>query len=196
MLKARMTAEQIQLREGLEPTLVANEIARAVALGEGLPETLPLESHVRPTRTQSGSSRAHRDASTPPSSAAPRRSERASSLAATSCPPPSNWRRGEPQDDVPVALAGPAHGPQRDLPPPPALAPIALHRPLCRALGQRRGDGVIGPVIRGSLPRSPPEMEFLVARAIRSGPGRPSPVRAFRQTGQDTPHMRRTSGTR
>jgi hypothetical protein len=34
-----MTAEQIQLREGLEPTLVANEIARAVALGEGLPET-------------------------------------------------------------------------------------------------------------------------------------------------------------
>ena len=39
MLKARITAEQIQLREGLEPTLVANEIARAVALGEGLPET-------------------------------------------------------------------------------------------------------------------------------------------------------------
>ena len=39
MLKARMTAEQIQLREGLEPTLVANAIARAVALGEGLPET-------------------------------------------------------------------------------------------------------------------------------------------------------------
>lgn len=39
MLTARMTAEQIQLREGLEPTLVANKIARAVALGEGLPET-------------------------------------------------------------------------------------------------------------------------------------------------------------
>ena len=39
MLEARMTAEQIQLREGLEPTLVANEIASAVALGEGLPET-------------------------------------------------------------------------------------------------------------------------------------------------------------
>ena len=39
MLKARMTAEQIQLREGLEPTLVANKIASAVALGEGLPET-------------------------------------------------------------------------------------------------------------------------------------------------------------
>ena len=39
MLKARMTAEQIQLREGIEPTLVANEIARAVALGEGLPVT-------------------------------------------------------------------------------------------------------------------------------------------------------------
>jgi hypothetical protein len=39
MLKARMTAEQIQLREGLEPTLVANQIASAVALGEGLPET-------------------------------------------------------------------------------------------------------------------------------------------------------------
>ena len=28
MLKARMTAEQIQLREGLEPTLVANKIAQ------------------------------------------------------------------------------------------------------------------------------------------------------------------------
>ena len=39
MLKTRTTAEQIQLREGLEPTLVANEIASAVALGEGLPET-------------------------------------------------------------------------------------------------------------------------------------------------------------
>ena len=39
MLKVRMTVEQIQLREGLEPALVANEIARAVALGEGLPET-------------------------------------------------------------------------------------------------------------------------------------------------------------
>ena len=39
MLNARMTAEQIELREGLEPTLVANKIARAVALGEGLPET-------------------------------------------------------------------------------------------------------------------------------------------------------------
>jgi hypothetical protein len=32
-------------------------------------------------------------------------------LAATSYPPPSNGRRGEPQDGVPVALAGPAHGP-------------------------------------------------------------------------------------
>jgi hypothetical protein len=39
MLNARMTAEQIELREGLEPTLVANKIANAVALGEGLPET-------------------------------------------------------------------------------------------------------------------------------------------------------------
>jgi hypothetical protein len=39
MLKARMTTEQIELGEGLEPTLVANKIARAVALGEGLPET-------------------------------------------------------------------------------------------------------------------------------------------------------------
>src|SRR6202041_3307168 len=74
-------------------------------------KTLPLEPHVRPTRAQSGSSRVHRGASTRAPSAAPRRSERASSLAATSCPPPSNWRRGEPQDDVPVALAGPAHGP-------------------------------------------------------------------------------------
>jgi hypothetical protein len=39
MSKAHMTAEQIELREGLEPTLVANKIASAVALGEGLPET-------------------------------------------------------------------------------------------------------------------------------------------------------------
>ena len=39
MLKARRTAKQIQLKEGLERTLVASEIARAVALGEGPPET-------------------------------------------------------------------------------------------------------------------------------------------------------------
>jgi hypothetical protein len=52
------------------------------------------------------------------------------------------------------------------------------------------------PVICGSLPRGPPEMEFLVARAIRSGPGRPSRVRAFRQTGLDAARMQRTSGTR
>lgn len=83
----------------------------------------------------------------------------------------------------------PAHHRRLDLG--EALLPIALHGP-CRALWQRRGDGVI----RGSLSRRPPEMEFLVARAIRSCPGRPSRVRAFRQTGQDTPHMRRTSGTR
>ena len=30
-----------------------------------------------------------------------------------------------------------------------ALAPIALHRPPCRALGQRRGDGVIGLISKG-----------------------------------------------
>jgi hypothetical protein len=52
------------------------------------------------------------------------------------------------------------------------------------------------PVICGSLPRGPPEMEFLAARAIRCGPGRPSRVRAFRQTDLDAPYMRRTSGTR
>ena len=39
MSKAHITAEQIEVREGLEPTLVANKIATAVALGEGLPET-------------------------------------------------------------------------------------------------------------------------------------------------------------
>jgi hypothetical protein len=36
------------LREGLEPTLVADEIARAVALGEGLPETFFDYGCVRP----------------------------------------------------------------------------------------------------------------------------------------------------
>ena len=30
-----------------------------------------------------------------------------------------------------------------------ALAPIALHRPPCCALGQRRGDGVIGRISKG-----------------------------------------------
>ena len=39
MLKAHVTAEQIELSEGLNPRLVANEIASAVAFGEGLPET-------------------------------------------------------------------------------------------------------------------------------------------------------------
>ena len=39
MLKTRMTAGQIELREGVEAALVANKIARAVALGEGLPES-------------------------------------------------------------------------------------------------------------------------------------------------------------
>ena len=34
-----MTAGQIELREGVEAALVANKIARAVALGEGLPES-------------------------------------------------------------------------------------------------------------------------------------------------------------
>jgi hypothetical protein len=54
----------------------------------------------------------------------------------------------EPQDDFAVALAGPAHGPDvvdhRRLDLDKSLAPIALHRPSCRALAQRRGDGVIG----------------------------------------------------
>jgi Adenylate and Guanylate cyclase catalytic domain len=52
------------------------------------------------------------------------------------------------------------------------------------------------PVACGLLRRRPPETEFLVARAIRIDQGRPSLVRAFRQTGLDAPHMRRTSGTR
>ena len=53
----------------------------------------------------------------------------------------------EPEDDVPVALAGPAHGPDavdyRRLDLDESLAPIAPHRLPCRALGQPRGDGVI-----------------------------------------------------
>ena len=59
----------------------------------------------------------------------------------------------EPQDDLAIALAGPAHGPHAvdhsrlDLD--EALAPIALHGPPCRALGQRRGDGVIGRISEG-----------------------------------------------
>jgi hypothetical protein len=105
------------------------------------------EPHVRPTRTQSGSSRAHRGASSPAPSAAPRRSERA-----------SLWRQphahlrplqvDEPQDDFAVALAGSAHGPHavdhRRLDLDEALAPIALSEPLRCALGQCRGDGVVG----------------------------------------------------
>ena len=118
----------------------------SIASGLRRPSKRPFPSlapHVRPTRTQSGSSRAYRGASTRTPSAAPRRSERASSLAATSCPPPSNWRRGEPQDDVPVALAGPRHGPHaidhHRLDFDEALALPALHGPPSRALGQRRG---------------------------------------------------------
>ena len=59
----------------------------------------------------------------------------------------------EPQDDLAVALAGPAYGPHAvdhgrlDLD--EALAPIALHGPPCCALGQRRGDGVIGRISKG-----------------------------------------------
>jgi hypothetical protein len=59
----------------------------------------------------------------------------------------------EPQDDLAVALAGPAHGPHAvdhgrlDLD--EALAPIALHGPPCCALGQRRGDGLIGHISKG-----------------------------------------------
>jgi hypothetical protein len=54
----------------------------------------------------------------------------------------------EPQDDFAVALAGPAHGPHavdhRRLDLDKSLAPIALHRPSCRALRERRGDDVVG----------------------------------------------------
>jgi hypothetical protein len=52
-----------------------------------------------------------------------------------------------------IALAGPVHGPHAidhsrlDLD--EALAPIALHGPTCCALGQRRGDGVIGRISKG-----------------------------------------------
>ena len=52
-----------------------------------------------------------------------------------------------------VALAGPAHGPHavhhRRLDLDEALAPIALHGPPCCALGQRRGDRVIGRMSKG-----------------------------------------------
>src|SRR5208282_6304196 len=52
-----------------------------------------------------------------------------------------------------IALARPADGPHSvdhgrlDLD--EALAPIALHGPPCCALGQRRGDGVIGRISKG-----------------------------------------------
>jgi hypothetical protein len=57
------------------------------------------------------------------------------------------------QDDLVVALAGPAHGPHAvdhsglDLD--EALALIALHGPPCCALRERRGDGVIGRISKG-----------------------------------------------
>jgi hypothetical protein len=54
-----------------------------------------------------------------------------------------------------------------------ALVPVALHEPPCRAFERASRRWRHRPVIRGSLSRRPPEMEFLVARAIRSGPGRP-----------------------
>jgi hypothetical protein len=54
----------------------------------------------------------------------------------------------ESQDDSAVTLAGHAHGPHavhhRRLDFDEALASIALHGPPCRALGRRRGDGVMG----------------------------------------------------
>jgi hypothetical protein len=59
----------------------------------------------------------------------------------------------EPQDDLAVALAGPAHGPHSvghgRLVWMKRLALIALHGPPCYDLGQRRGDGVIGPIRKG-----------------------------------------------
>jgi hypothetical protein len=59
----------------------------------------------------------------------------------------------EPQDDFAVALARPAHGPHavdhRRLDLNEALTPIALHGPPCRALGERRGNGVIGCISKG-----------------------------------------------
>jgi hypothetical protein len=63
------------------------------------------------------------------------------------------------QDNFAVALTGPSHGPHavdhRRLDLDEALAPIALHRPLCRALGQRRGDGVIGFISKGDANHLP-----------------------------------------
>jgi hypothetical protein len=55
---------------------------------------------------------------------------------------------GQPQDRFAVALAGPAHGAHaidhRRLDLDEVLVPIALQGLPCYALGQRRGDGVIG----------------------------------------------------
>jgi hypothetical protein len=55
----------------------------------------------------------------------------------------------ELQDDFAAALAGSAHLPHALAYRPPRLersiGRIAPHRPPCPALGQRRGDGVIGP---------------------------------------------------
>lgn len=63
----------------------------------------------------------------------------------------------EPQDDFAVTLAGHAHDPHavhhRRLDLDEALASIALHRPSCRALGKRRGDGVIGFISKGDANR-------------------------------------------
>src|SRR5580693_7206268 len=65
----------------------------------------------------------------------------------------------QPQDDFAVAVVGPAHGPHavdhRRLDLDEALVPIALHGPPCCALGQRRGDGVIGRISRERRESSP-----------------------------------------
>jgi len=176
MLKSRMTAEQIQLREGLEPTLVANEIARAVALGEGLPETffdygcVPQESRaevyeltksVKDARDKhlaviieiGGALRRVKELLghgnfLPWLKAEFRWSERTArnymSLTAHFQGKTANFT----DLDLGTARTEPAPGPgavdYRRLHLDEASAPIALHRPPCRALGQRRGDRVIG----------------------------------------------------
>ena len=55
------------------------------------------------------------------------------------------------------------------------MAPIALHRPPCRALGQRRGDGVIGRISKGDanhLPALDPGRAVISGRIANDAHGR------------------------
>jgi hypothetical protein len=168
--------EQIQLREGLEPTLVGNEIASAVALGEGLPETffeygcVPQESRTEVyelTKSVKDACGRHLAVIVEIGGALRRAKEllghgnflpwlkaefRWSERTARNYMSLAAHFQGKTATftdlDLGTARTGPAHGPgavdYRRLHLDEASVPIALHRPPCRALGQRRGDRVIG----------------------------------------------------